>query len=116
MSTEKAALTAGRRTTTQRRENLEYLVRTFGSQKAFADAVPSAGITQPVVSLMLNRKRRWLSAREAREIEADLRIPTNWMDRYPLREVWRMWRRFRDLPPDTVTLFNEMLTFAESHK
>jgi hypothetical protein len=116
MSAEDEAVVVGRRMTTQRRENLEYLVRTHGSQKAFADAVPSAGITQPMISLMLSRKRRWLSTHEARRIEADLKIPENWMDRYPLAEVWRMWRRFRELPPETIALFNEMLEFTESRK
>lgn len=110
------AVATGRRVTAQRRENLEYLVRSFGSQKGLADAVPSAGITQPMVSQMLSRKRRWLSAHEARMVEADLKIPTHWLDRYPLVEGWRLWRRFRELPPETVALFNEMQAFSEGRE
>ena len=116
MTEQEQAVTKGRRTTAQRRENLEFLVRSFGSQKALADAVQGAGITQPMISLMLNGRKRFLSAHEARLMEVDLKIPTNWIDRYPLHDAWKFWRRFRELSPDVMGLFNEMQAFSEARK
>ncbi len=103
---------AGRFVTKTRYENLDYLVVTHGSQAALAAATPSSQLTQPIISTIL-RKKRPLWEHEARAIEADLKIPTNWLDRYPLRSAWKQLRRFRELPAENVALFNEMLAFAE---
>lgn len=97
---------------TNRRVNFDFLVNSHGSQASLAAAVPSAGITQPMISLMLSKKRP-LSKYEARNIEIDLMIPNGWLDRLNLRDAWKLWRNFRELPPESRALFNEMQAFVD---
>ena len=106
------AVQIGTSITTNRRANLEFLVNSHGSQKSLAEAVPGAGITQPMISLMLSKKR-WLSKHEARKIEIELKIPSNWLDRVQLRDAWGLWRKFRELSPEHRSLFNEMQSFID---
>jgi len=61
------------------------------------------------------RKKRPVSPTEARTIETQLAIPTNWLDRLPLRSAAKPLRTFRELPQATQALFNEMLALADSH-
>ena len=96
----------------RRRENLGYLVANHGSQSALADALVSSGLTQPMISTILRRQRP-LWTKEAREVEKQLGIPADWLDRHCLRETWKYVRKFRELQPETRILVNEILAFVE---
>lgn len=99
----------------RRRENLEYLCITHGSQVALAQAIAESGVTQPMISTIL-RKKRPLWPDEARAIEQELGIPNNWLDRYSLRAAAKHVRKFRELPEEARVLLNEMFAFAESQE
>lgn len=98
----------------KRRENLDFLVACYGTQTDLAKVIVKSGVTQPIISSIL-RKKRVLEAYEARNIETELGIPRAWMDRFDLRQAWKHIRKFRVLGAETKTLFNEMLEFSEEH-
>ena len=95
-----------------RRGNLGYLVTVHGSQAGLAGAIIPSGLTQPIISTIL-RKKRPLRPLEARAIERQLGIPQTWLDRFDLRQAWKLTSKFRELPLETQALFNDMLEFAE---
>lgn len=97
-----------------RRENLEFLAETYGTQSALAKALASKTISQPIISSILQRKRP-LPEREARDIEEMLDIPIGWIDRYSLRKSWGLIRPFSTLDTSTQEILNALLKFAEEH-
>lgn len=97
-----------------RRENLKFLVETYRTQTALAKTLAHKTLTQPIISLIL-RRRRPLGQCEARDIERKLGIPNGWMDRYTLRKAWGLVRPFSTLDITTQEILNALLKFSEEH-
>lgn len=98
-----------------RKANIDALVYWFGTQTDLIKHIPSSGLQQPHISLIVNSRQR-LSENEARSIERDLEIPAFWLDKYPLKEIHEIWMDLMNQPESVRNLVNSVLQFVDSHR
>jgi hypothetical protein len=106
----------------RRRENLEFLVKHYGSQAAVAKLIHPDSPTQPMISQILrnpnfrySRPRHTFSSAEVKNLEQKIGIPDGWMDRYPLRTAWPVVEQFQKLSTDARSAVNNILIFVDEN-
>ncbi len=95
-----------------RKENLRYLVReVFGTQTALAARLKIPWIQQVTISDILRSKRAF-HAYEVRGIEAQLKIPAQWMDRDGwIQRGWGLIEQCQRLDEGCMALINDIVRF-----
>lgn len=91
-------------------ENLRFLVNCHGSQTQLARRLDHRSLTQPIISSILHRKRRFHET-EIRHLEMTIGIPKGWMRRVSLRKAWLLCKKYQRLNSDGRRVVDDIVMF-----